>query len=1022
MIPIMLSLQGIYSYQSKQTIDFTRLTEAHIFGIFGAVGSGKSTILEAITFALYGKTDRLNLSGDNRNYNMMNLRSNDLVIEFIFSTGKDNAEYMATVRGRRNSKQFEDVKTLDRAAYQKTNGNWQPIGVETLEKLIGLSYENFKRTIIIPQGKFQEFLQLGDKDRTQMMKELFNLNKYEMFYKVVSLETQNNQQIQHAEGQLQQLGEVSPQQIKETEEYLKKIKEEIEYLVQQLSDQQKRAETLQQLQEKVNKIKELEKTAHQLKVQEPEINFLEKTIGEYEYCRLHFENLLSSSADISKKILQIEQSIGQDHTLEAEVSQQIRESSAILEKIKPEYDEKEKLKQMAEELMKVAKLHELATSCHLLNERILKGEKVHTETVQKIAQLRLSHDALSSSIKSLKEQCPDMTVLSKAREWHTINIWLVNVRKDMQMEMQSIQKDMEKILLQVTVLWKEDCFSEISSADLKEAIFLLDQKKEERKQLIRDLDIEISHMNTQVRLEEYASQLREGEACPLCGSLSHPHVLDAQNISETLEKINHQRNAYDNDITNIEQAQKKLSEAVTNLHLKKELLDNVLLKHNEHNHKIETHQTSFVWKEYEEESHVQKAFIEAEMVLQKIKENETALEKIVLGIEDEMKNKEKYYLGIEDLKHQLTALSAERSTLAGQIRLINPEEFENKPLSVIQLAKETFLKKYAEIEVTYQAATGKIASLAKTFDTVSGRLEANRQIWQQELSMQKNIHATIHDKLAQSPYTSLTEVEKILAQHLDVETVKKKVGDFRQSLDFVQQHLATLHQETENKEYDAELHQHVLASIARTMDDLKLKNQLLGKNESDLKKLRADVEIREKLQKSVARLNERSEDIRTLKQLFKANGFVNYISSVYLHELCHTANERFYKLTRQKLSLELTEGNNFQVRDFMNGGKLRSVKTLSGGQIFQAALSLALALSDNIRKFSESHQNFFFLDEGFGSLDKESLSIVFDTLKSLRKENRIVGIISHVEEMQQEIDSHLRIVNDEEKGSLVISS
>ena len=91
----------------------------------------------------------------------------------------------------------------------------------------------------------------------------------------------------------------------------------------------------------------------------------------------------------------------------------------------------------------------------------------------------------------------------------------------------------------------------------------------------------------------------------------------------------------------------------------------------------------------------------------------------------------------------------------------------------------------------------------------------------------------------------------------------------------------------------------------------------------------------------------------------------------------------------------------------------------SGGQTFQASLSLALALADNIQQVTESRQNFFFLDEGFGSLDKESLNIVFDTLKSLRKENRIVGVISHVEEMQQEIDAHLTVENHPERGSLI---
>ena len=92
---------------------------------------------------------------------------------------------------------------------------------------------------------------------------------------------------------------------------------------------------------------------------------------------------------------------------------------------------------------------------------------------------------------------------------------------------------------------------------------------------------------------------------------------------------------------------------------------------------------------------------------------------------------------------------------------------------------------------------------------------------------------------------------------------------------------------------------------------------------------------------------------------------------------------------------------------------------MSGGQIFQASLCLALALADNIQATTKSKQNFFFLDEGFGSLDRESLHTVFDTLKALRKENRIVGIISHVEEMRNEIERYLNVTRVENEGSRV---
>ncbi|MEM9933739.1 MAG: SbcC/MukB-like Walker B domain-containing protein, partial [Bacteroidota bacterium] len=133
-------------------------------------------------------------------------------------------------------------------------------------------------------------------------------------------------------------------------------------------------------------------------------------------------------------------------------------------------------------------------------------------------------------------------------------------------------------------------------------------------------------------------------------------------------------------------------------------------------------------------------------------------------------------------------------------------------------------------------------------------------------------------------------------------------------------------------------------------------------------------------------------------------------------------NHRFTKLTRGSLRLETTDTNQFQVRDYLNEGQTRSVKTLSGGQTFQASLSLALALADQVHQQAKSDQNFFFLDEGFGSQDKQSLQIIFQTLTSLRKENRIVGVISHVEELQQEINSYLHIQQDVETGSFIQKS
>ncbi|MDA3948531.1 MAG: SMC family ATPase, partial [Spirochaeta sp.] len=166
----------------------------------------------------------------------------------------------------------------------------------------------------------------------------------------------------------------------------------------------------------------------------------------------------------------------------------------------------------------------------------------------------------------------------------------------------------------------------------------------------------------------------------------------------------------------------------------------------------------------------------------------------------------------------------------------------------------------------------------------------------------------------------------------------------------------------------------------------------------------------------------RKANIDTLLRLFTGNRFVTFVAQVFLEQLVIVANDRFRRLTRNRLELVLRGDHEFEVIDFLNGGRRRSVKTLSGGQTFQAALCLALALVDSIDRAGGSDQpGFFFLDEGFGSLDEEALQDVFATLTDLRRENRIVGVISHVESLQQEIDAFLRVRIDQERGSEIVS-
>jgi DNA repair protein SbcC/Rad50 len=1020
MIPIFLTIQGIYSYQNKQTIDFSKLTEANIFGIFGPVGSGKSTILEAITFALYGKTDRLNLSGDNRNYNMMNLKSKELFIELIFKTGRSDFEYKTTVKGHRNKNNFDDVKTLDRAAYKKTGNEWEPIETDSLENIIGLSYENFKRTIIIPQNRFQEFLQLGNSDRTKMMKELFNLDKYELFSKVVSIETKNSQQLQIIEFQLQQIGDICPEQIDEKEKAFGLIKNEIKEKTGQLSLLHLQEERLRKLKELTGKVEESEQMLSILKVQESDFVFLEKTVGAFEYCLLNFKSLFESIKEINENIIFYRENIKKDNTLLANTVQQLSLIEKKFQTLKTAFGNKETLKLQAIELEKIIKIHKLTEICKKLNERILNGEKAYNNTLKQINDLTRSQESSTKAIKEIKDKMPDMVLLSEAKNWFTYQKSLVQWQNEIHIELKAIQDDLLNIEKQKIKLIENDYFRSLHiSEDYNEIEATLNNKRKDLKLYILKLGDESEHLSVQSKLEEYATNLEEGKPCPLCGALSHPRPKFAQSITETLKKIREQKANTENEINNLDRIQKQLSEIITTFQLKKELEKKAIIKKDALENKIIASQKLYHWDIYKNESAVSAAFALVEKLQKQFKVLEEEQLRISHNLIIENQNKDKYHSAVEDFRHLFTANTTETTTLLDQIQILHFEDYGNLSVLDIDMLKESYLQKYYEIENAYNTANNKINFLRENKSTLSGKLEANLKTLDQIILSKNSTDNLIQEKLYHSGYTTLSQIENVLAQPMDIELEKKKISRFKESMNILEKQLIELKAEIGDQKYDEDFYQQIQLSIRQISEDINLMNQQQGIYENKLKKMEEDLKTKNELVKNVTLLRSKAEDIKSMKQLFKGSGFVNYISSVYLQELCHAANNRFYKLTKQRMSLEITNDNNFQILDFMNGGKTRSVKTLSGGQIFQAALSLALALADNIQKITESKQNFFFIDEGFGSLDKESLDIVFDTLKSLRKESRIVGIISHVEEMQQEIDMHLKIVNNEEKGSTI---
>ena len=1023
MIPVKLTIQGLYSYQERQTIDFGKLTGAKLFGIFGAVGSGKSSVLEAITFALYGKTDRLNLSGDNRNYNMMNLKSAEMLIDFEFETGKDQTAYRAIVKGKRNSKKFEDVKTLERTALRYENHTWIPVEPEILEKAIGLSYDNFKRTIIIPQGQFQEFLQLGNKDRTQMMKELFGLEKFELYGKTVALENANNEKIQNLQGQLLQLGETEPGKIDELETSLKQLAEELENLGKLIENGQKNIAVWLQIKELSKKLEVAGKTLAQLVEKEPEINALEKQLQQYERCVFSFKSDIEAWKAAGNRAAIKSAQIKTDEIKLADIQKQLQEIQAKINGLKPDFDNREIFRQKAIELEKVVQIKLLKSQVETLTERLKNGEAKTAEEIKKSENLTLEKESTEKSIREERQKLPDFELLAKVKNWHQEKVLLEKQLAENKENAGKTTTEIRTIKNKIEEEQQNQLLATLPKpAGIAETIGFIKNRLAEQKTENEKLAQEFTQLKISLKLEEFAGNLEEGNPCPLCGAVHHPQKYSASGTAKAIETIQNQLKTSEKESENLNQIIQVFSDFCKHLELLEKQLSEISLKETFLLKQTEEHKNQFQWKGFETVESVELAFSGARQLQENIRIREEKLVNLSKELKESQVLVEKYRTALNNLKEEKNTADTTAQTLEKQLQIIDSKLYKNIEPEEIKTEISSLKQKADEVEKQFNSFTEKLNQLQVDFGKTEGTLENNRADLKKENEETARLQLRFTEKLASSDFESVEKVEQVIAQNLDTERLRKEITAFRQNVLNTHSNIQNLRNELGDRCYDSEKHRESEAELAKNKELQNQKNQEKGKINEQLIQLKSNIETRLLLNVQLEQVQLRAENIKTMKSLFKASGFVNYISSVYLQNLCNAANDRFFKLTRQKLSLEITEDNNFQVRDFMNSGKVRSVKTLSGGQTFQAALSLALALADNIQKITESNQNFFFLDEGFGSLDKESLSIVFDTLKSLRYENRIVGVISHVEEMQQEIEVHLRVVNPEETGSKIWES
>lgn len=1009
MIPVKLTLEGIYSYQARQTIDFSKLTEAGLFGIFGAVGSGKSSILEAISFALYGETERLN-AREKRAYNMMNLKSNRFFVEFEF-VNYENKIYRATRDFRRNLKRFDDVKVHSTTFYEFVNEDWIPLEHTNSELLLGLSYENFKRTIIIPQGQFKEFLELGPTDRTNMMKEIFQLGRFDLQHKTAALQKENQSNLDQLAGKLSGFEEINQEIIQSLKDQLKLQSETLSQVQKEHEKSNQEFQNLKLIKTDFESLNQKEIEFEKFRIQKEAIDKKREQANLYERIFTVFHPILTEQMKLKKSEIEISSELENQRKEYIQTSAEIENLKEEIQKLKEDFEQLPEKKKEALDLELLIQILAFEQEILTKSERTKKGILAVQEVKTKQEEINTSIENLEKEIDEWKKKQFSSDLILKVGNWFS----------EFKLIIQNIDKQNNRLIEVKDKIKSIDKQLKDKEIDFENFEEKFQRKMDDLKNKKKKLEEKKSHFEVQQKLAQYSDELHDGEACPLCGSLDHPNIVQISDVSMLLKEVDQDLVGVEKRIENIQ----KEWEEIRSIAKEKSFFEKQISEENEVLKKLqnekETHQTKFVWKEFnssnfEDFDSQRKLNSELEKTIE-IK-NE-AIKKLRESLRLESEKLDTYSKTLEKFKIEEAEKQAQISQNLAHLKVLDYSNFKSRNSEEVKREWQELKIQNQSIEEKYTQFHKQLNELNPKASSQKTSIEIAEKQWEQLKEELANIQKSIDSLLHKQNLESLDSVEEVLKLKLDLPSIRKEIEDFTIMYETFKNSIQELKDKLKDLTFDQVKFEQSEESLNLLIDKLKGANENVVKSKAELERIEKEFEAKKKLIVERDKLENRAGNLKTLFNLFKASGFVQFVSSIYLRQLCDYANERFHRMTRNQLSLQLNENNDFEIIDYLNEGRSRSVKTLSGGQSFQVSLSLALALAESVQTSVKAEKNFFFIDEGFGTQDVESVNIVFETLMNLQKENRIVGIISHVEELKEKISMALNIVNHQEKGSVI---
>lgn len=1040
MRPIKLTIRAFGPYRDEEIINFEELNSKNLFLITGQTGAGKTTIFDAISFAMYGEANGNTRSSDTLRSQFADDKNlTEVELDFELKGIKYNIKRIPRQqKPKSRGAGFTEQKADASLIIYGENDNKVIAGVKNvndkIESLIGINAEQFRQIMMIPQGEFKKLLMADSQDREKVLQKLFDTKIYNSMQLALENKAKNlNAQIKD-EIQMRN-HEITKIQLDDDEELKSLINAENRNIVEIIYktkefieiDKSKAASILLESQKLSNKIKE-------------KIIYKEKCIQ---------DNKKIADKAILKNKLELEETKSEEIKLEESKIKKAKNASLILP-IENNYNNYKK------ELS--SKKNQIKDIINDLDEKTLKKSeaklKLEIEESKESEEIRNRIFEEITKLKSYKEKVVEIIRLES----------LMEIKKN---KFESIEKNSNEIVKNMKEIKSDIESIKISCEQSKNAIIEHGDMKirySEEAQFGKKIDKLINLSETKLNLQKdyeigirekeklaikldeitnyykhqkldffvnqaalIAKELKDGVPCPVCGSVEHVKLADfnnnivTQKDLELIEKeMRMKQEVFNENLSRMKVIEERLEDLKINII--NILKEQSIYELETYNLNIDVMDDVDYYKERKllNVSNLQKIEIEGKRLKTLIEKRE------VLVIE--ISNKE---LKIQDLEKKLDEETLKYKVSRDELvkcneQLVNmykevPENLRNSKILQNELEEKESLKK--ELDDKRNMARKHLELMNLNVATLeTQKKEFGNTIIELD-EKYKDSKIELDAKIKEYAFVDYDEYKKSIMSEEIVKDLEVKIRNYSENLYALNQNYEELQLKTKN------LYIVDTLIIENKIKDLEFENKkmidLRNMFNNRLKNNNDIITAIESINSKISNYDTENQIIGNLARIAKGDNkaritFERYVLAAFLDDILTAANIRLNKMTSGRYVMSRTEelerlnkqsGLELEVYDNYTG-KSRHVKTLSGGESFKASLSMALGLSDFVQSYSGGVQlDTMFIDEGFGTLDQESLDSAINCLIELQETGRLVGIISHVQELRERIDVRLEVTS-----------